>query len=284
MERYIAHRGLSMNALVFRRMLVLAAVLFALVILGTVGFVAFEGLTIADALYFTVVTISTVGYGDIYPSTMEGKVFSLALIIVGVGFFLGVVAEAVPMLLQRREERTRKERIGILMGVFFSEIGARLLRFFIDFDPEADLVCRQCLINDSWTAENFTQLRERLENHGYLIDPKRMELEPLRDLLKEESDLLIRLLENPNLQEHESFTDLLRTVFHLKEELALRPDSLSLPDTDLEHLANDIKRSYVLLVKQWIDYMHYLKSGYPYLFSLALRTNPFSRNVSPIVE
>jgi len=39
-----------------------------------------------------------------------------------------------------------------------------------------------------------------------------------------------------------------------------------------------------LLVQEWLDYMEYLKVNYPYLFSLAMRTNPFDRKASPVVE
>jgi hypothetical protein len=68
-----------------------------------------------------------------------------------------------------------------------------------------------------------------------------------------ERDFLVRLLENPILLEHESFTELLRAVFHLTEELAAREDLGNLPDSDYKHLAGDIKRAYVLLVHQWLD-------------------------------
>jgi hypothetical protein len=53
---------------------------------------------------------------------------------------------------------------------------------------------------------------------------------------------------------------------------------------DLAHLKGDIQRVYSLLVRQWVHSMRYLKSQYPYLFSLALRTNPFDREASPIVR
>jgi len=85
------------------------------------------------------------------------------------------------------------------------------------------------------------------------------------------------------LLEHESFAELLRTIFHLTEELANREVIEQLPDTDCHHLAGDIKRVYGLLVYQWLDYMKYLQTNYPYLFSLAMRTNPFDRNASPVV-
>ncbi len=116
----------------------------------------------------------------------------------------------------------------------------------------------------------------RLRHYGYAIDIERVNLEHLRDFL-------VRLLENPNLLEHESFTELLRAVFHLTEELQSRDDMSCLPESDCQHLAGDIKRVYVLIVRGWLDYMEYLRDSYPYLFSLAMRTNPFDRDASPVV-
>jgi uncharacterized membrane protein YgdD (TMEM256/DUF423 family) len=54
--------------------------------------------------------------------------------------------------------------------------------------------------------------------------------------------------------------------------------------TPIEHLANDVKRAYVLLSQQWLDYMKHLKENYPFLFSLAMRTNPYDQNASSIIQ
>ena len=70
----------------------------------------------------------------------------------------------------------------------------------------------------------------------------------------------------------------------MAEELATREKIVELPEHDLEHLANDMRRVYVLLVEQWLGYMRHLQEEYPYLFSLAMRTNPFDRDASPIVS
>jgi hypothetical protein len=37
-------------------------------------------------------------------------------------------------------------------------------------------------------------------------------------------------------------------------------------------------------VREWVVYMKYLKGSYPYLFSLAVRTNPLDRTATPVVE
>jgi hypothetical protein len=86
---------------------------------------------------------------------------------------------------------------------------------------------------------------------------------------------LLALLENPNLLEHETFTELLRAVFHLMDELDHREDLTQLPRADYLHLSSDTARAYGLLIQEWLKYMQHLMNNYPYLFSLALRMNPF---------
>jgi len=91
---------------------------------------------------------------------------------------------------------------------------------------------------------------------------------------------MLNLLENPNLLEHESFTNLLWSVFHLTDELGHRVDIDHLPDNDYAHLTVDINRVYQLVLSQWIGHMRHLENDYPYLFSLAARTNPFTPDAS----
>ena len=57
------------------------------------------------------------------------------------------------------------------------------------------------------------------------------------------SHFLIRLLENPNLLEHESFTELLRAVFHVDEELRSRKKISNLSANVLKYISGDIKRA-----------------------------------------
>ena len=80
--------------------------------------------------------------------------------------------------------------------------------------------------------------------------------------------------------EHEDFSDLLRAVFHLREELVQREHLQDLQPADAAHLEGDAKRAYGVLIHQWLDYMNHLAADYPYLFSLAVRRNPFQENSS----
>lgn len=95
---------------------------------------------------------------------------------------------------------------------------------------------------------------------------------------------MLALLENPNLLEHETFTDLLWAVSHLTEELAFRESLDGLPASDYAHLAGDTHRAYALLIVEWLSYVQHLRDSYPYIFSLVVRMNPFVPDASPIVR
>ena len=187
-------------------------------------------------------------------------------------------------LLGEREKRNRLEKLNMVIGVFFSELGTELLTSFSNCDPKLDLLKKELVVTSEWADQEFNAMSRRLKNYDYSIDIRKTNLEGLRTSLKEKRDFLLRLLENPNLLEHEEFTELLRAVFHLTEELVKRLNFEELPQTDLLHLAGDIKRAYVHLIHQWLDYMRHLKNNYPYLFSLAMRTNPFDREASCVVK
>jgi len=105
-----------------------------------------------------------------------------------------------------------------------------------------------------------------------------------KDFLKDKRRFLLALLENPNLLEHETFTELLNAVFHLAEELDKRKDINHLPHADYQHLKLDTERAYNILIYEWIAYMEHLMNNYPYLFSLAMRTNPFDPNATVEIQ
>ena len=183
-------------------------------------------------------------------------------------------------LLESREKRSVLKKLNMVIGAFFSEVGTELLGYFADFDPQSSRIRERLIVTNSWSEREFSTVGRSLKACDCVIDSESDDLGNLRGFLMEKRGFLLALLGNPNLLEHESFTDLLWAVFHLAEELAHRTDLRKLPDTDYEHLAGDIKRVYGLLISEWLDYMKHLKSDYPYLFSLAMRTNPFDRNAS----
>lgn len=195
-----------------------------------------------------------------------------------------LVAIIVHQLLSQREKRAILEKLNMVIGSFYSQVGTRLLTYFSDFDPRLATIRENLIVKDNWSEQEFLRVSKLLKDYDYNIEIKKVDLEGLRAFLLGERQFLLLLLENPALLEHEPFSELLRAVFHLAEELETREDVKQLPDTDYAHLAGDIKRAYILLVQRWLSYVKYLKDNYPYLFSLVMRTNPFDQTASPFVR
>ena len=78
------------------------AIFFSIVILaiGTVGYMAIEGWSFLDALYMTVITYSTVGYGEVHAITETGRLYTLFLIFLGVGFFMYVAGSVIQFMVE----------------------------------------------------------------------------------------------------------------------------------------------------------------------------------------
>jgi hypothetical protein len=195
-----------------------------------------------------------------------------------------LVTLIIHQLLDQREKRSKLHKLNMVIGAFFSEVGTDLMKFFIEFDGHIDKVRKNLIVADYWSDHQFLEVSKSLTNYDFKIESQKGDLEELKRFLIKKREFLLRLLENPNLLEHETFTNLLWAVFHLAEELENRVDVKKLSDTDDAHISGDIKRAYILLVSQWLNYIKHLKSDYPYLFSLAVRINPFDPNASPIVK
>jgi voltage-gated potassium channel len=273
-----------MNFSLSLRMRVYLSILLCVLVVGMIGLMVLEQLPPLDAFYFLIVTIATVGYGDIHPVTPAGKILVMLVILTGVGCFVGVAANSIESMIDERERRTRIEKLNMIIGIFFSEVGTNVLRKMSVHDPAVDEICSALIVSGTWSDAEFARARSVIANHAYTLDSQSVSLEELHAFLMHHKGFLLALLENPQLIEHDSFTPLLQALFHLTEELMAREKLSGLPKTDYAHLSGDINRVYRLLVLEWLTYMQHLKQFYPYLFSLALRQNPFDTNASVIVQ
>ncbi len=186
-----------------------------------------------------------------------------------------LVTLVIHRLLERRDLRRKLEKLNMVIGVYFSAVGTHLLALLSDHDPGIESIRGRLQVQGTWTAAEFDRVRKLLSEHPMRVRVEDLDLVALRSFLGRREDLLIRMLENPILLEHESFTDLLRATFHLAEELQQRKDLERCSGADRTHVCVDIERIYGHLIREWLNYMEYLKTNYPYLFSLAMRTNPF---------
>jgi hypothetical protein len=171
----------------------------------------------------------------------------------------------------------------MVMGAFFSELGNRLLQDLLKYFDNRLEISKHLNITESWTKKDFQKAVDFAHHLKVEFDCRNIDLGGLKAFLAQKREFLLTMLGNPSLLEHDRFTDLLWAITHLDEELEVRPSLIDLPDKDLEHLAGDIQRLYDHLASEWLDYVQHLKSKYPFLFSLVLRTHPFQEYQSPII-
>ncbi len=85
-----------------RHLIVSIILSLAILIVGTAGYMIIEDWRFLDALYMTVITISTVGYREINQIGDVGRVFTILLVAIGVGFTLYVAAAVVQFMVEGR--------------------------------------------------------------------------------------------------------------------------------------------------------------------------------------
>jgi hypothetical protein len=195
-----------------------------------------------------------------------------------------LVVIVIERILSRREKQAMLHKLNMAIGAFFSEIGNRLLaELLVHFDNREE-ICRHLNVKGDWTQKDFKAASDFANHLKINLDVRKLDLAGLKAYLAGKRMYLLTLLENPNLLEHDRFTDLLWATTHLDEELGARADLENLPEGDLGHLAVDIQRMYDHLASEWLDYVEHLKSNYPFLYSLVLRTHPFQENPSAVVD
>jgi hypothetical protein len=194
-----------------------------------------------------------------------------------------LVTLVVHQLLSEREKRVLLKKLNMVIGAFFSEVGMELLTSFIGVDAAAPEKREKLAAPGTWREDRIKELADYLTSCDCRVQPGARDFETLKAQLASKREFMLRLLENPNLLEHELFTEMLWAVFHLTEELEAREDFSKLPASDIKHIEGDLKRAYTVLTVEWLHYMSHLKRDYPYLFSLAVRMNPFDAGASVVV-
>jgi hypothetical protein len=211
----------------------------------------------------------------------------IILYLVGDVAFLPLEVLIVGLIIERiisvRERRTLVHKLNMVIGAFFSELGAPLLAELLPAMCAAPEIKEHLHLRTSWNKEDFAQAAKFAHALRCDIDLSLIDRQALRGHLLEKRQFILGLLENPNLLEHERFTDLLWAVLHLEEELEARTSLTDLSPADEAHLREDVRRAYNTLLWEWLRYVEHLKADYPYLFSLVVRTHPFQEAPSPTV-
>lgn len=196
------------------------------------------------------------------------------------------VSLVIKSVIEGREKANLNEKLNMLIGLFFQELGLKLLRKCTMADPHIDDFSQRYHITPDWTDKEYNTLVKFMNKQELVIDYNKVDFDKVYCAIDQKKELLMSLIANPAILEHDTFSDLLMSVTHMHEELALRVKLNDEDPTrhDQDHLRSDLERVYFYLIHEWIHYMKHLKVRYPFLFTTALINNPFEKHKRTEIE
>lgn len=100
------------------KVLIVLGLLGTVISSGTVGYHFLEGWPWLDALYMTMITLTTVGFGEVHPLSGAGQLFTVALLVTGVGTVLyGVTTLGETMVEVTMGRILRRSRVEIVESI-----------------------------------------------------------------------------------------------------------------------------------------------------------------------
>jgi len=83
-----------------QRIIFLIVLIMGVILFGTIGYSAIENWNLFDSLYMTVITLTTVGYNEVHGLSKPGRIFTIVLILAGVGTMLYSLGVGAKVLLE----------------------------------------------------------------------------------------------------------------------------------------------------------------------------------------
>ena len=117
---------MKFTARIFRMQLARAVLTLAILVVGgMVGYMLIEGWSLVDAAYMVVLTFTTVGYGEVNPLSSNGRLFTMALMVAGIGVMFYILTGVVQLVVEQEVLRgiVRRHRMrattGQAQGTFY---------------------------------------------------------------------------------------------------------------------------------------------------------------------
>jgi voltage-gated potassium channel len=139
------------------------AILFFTIVIGTAGYMIIEKWHILDAIYMTIITISTTGFAETHPLSQPGRLFTIVLIVMGIGSIAYTGGRAAQLLFETQLYRRRKmsKKVEQLSNHYIVCGYGRMGRFICEELSEAKV--------DFVVIENVNEKIDRLINRGFLF-------------------------------------------------------------------------------------------------------------------
>ncbi len=181
--------------------------------------------------------------------------------------FLPVYVLFVTLMIERvlkeRERIALRQKLNMVIGIFFSEVGTELVRNLSGFIVESGELEKRLKVRPQWQVRDFRDADVFIASYEARVDSRMGDLGNLRHFVAGKRDFMLRMLENPNLWSMTS-SRIFSGHIPLVDELMSAELRDTLP-TDLTTFRRH-ERAFGHLVREWLIYMRHLKEDYPTCF------------------
>jgi voltage-gated potassium channel len=124
----------------FQKMLPAIIILVVVVLIGILGYTFIEKWTLLEAIYMVITTLFTVGFQEVRPLTSVGKIFTMFIIVGGVGSAIYAAGQVVEIIVEGemtgyRKRKTMDKRIKELKQHYiicgFGRVGHEVAQVFL---------------------------------------------------------------------------------------------------------------------------------------------------------
>lgn len=95
---------------VFLKIIGIILFIGVVVFLGSLGYYFIEDYSALDAVYMTIITLTTTGFGEVVPLTVKGKLFTMALLLIGMGIVTYSISSIITYVFSIDFSIKRKEK------------------------------------------------------------------------------------------------------------------------------------------------------------------------------
>lgn len=163
-----------------RNLLISVICVFFVFVIGISGYCLIEGWDFLDALFMTVITLATVGYGETHPLSPAGRIFTIFLILIGMGILLYTVTTGITFLLEGHlggvlKRRKMEKKIADLNGHYIicasGEMGMYVIEEFHKKKTQFVVISPDCEVVLPWVRnrEEILHIGQKPESDEVLF-------------------------------------------------------------------------------------------------------------------
>ncbi len=189
----------------------LLALILIVISIDVVGYIIIESANFLDALFMSIISITTVGYSETFPLSTLGKIFTIYVILSGLGVFLYGTSRVAEFLVEGRLRAIfgRRRRMNNLLKMQnhvivcgFGRMGQRVCELLKENNKAILIIDRDAQVCDLAEQNNFIALQEDATKDDVLLNVNLGKAKSFISLLSTDADNIFTVMSARDLNKN----------------------------------------------------------------------------------